>query len=307
MTLSVLEPGLCTLVVDLGRPNCRSLGMPVGGAADRFALAVGNALVGNPADAAALEITLAGPTLRAGCELGCVLYGAPFTLSSDRQDLKPGVTFTLGAGEEVRIGGTPSGARAYFCVRGGLQEKAILGSRSGLRPLTAGVELTCLPGTIGSRFVQPPSAWDEDRLVLRALPGSQADWFESVLLYEGRFIVEPASNRMGLRLAGNPLSRREQTAQQPAAELVSEPTCWGTVQVTNDGKCIVLGVDGQSIGGYPKVAQVITADIDKLGQLRPGDEISFARVTLERAETLYRAKQQELAEWTTRLRISLGT
>lgn len=307
MTLRVLESGLCTLVVDLGRPNCRSLGMPVGGAADRFALAVGNALVGNPADAAALEITLAGPTLRASCELGCVLYGAPFLLSSDRQELKPGVTFTLSAGEEVRIGGTPRGVRAYFCVRGGLQQKVILGSRSGLLPLAAGAELTCLAGTIGSRFVQPPSTWDGELFVLRALPGSQADWFESQPLYEGRFIVEPASNRMGLRLSGDRLSRRDQTATEPAVELVSEPTCWGTVQVTNDGKCIVLGVDGQSIGGYPKIAQVISADIDKLGQLRPGDEISFARVTLEQAETLYRAKQQELAEWTTRLRISLAT
>src|SRR5439155_4241204 len=95
MSLRVLDPGLYSLVVDFGRPSCRSLGVPVGGAADRTSLALGNALVGNPPDAAALEITLAGPTLRAACELACVLYGAPFAMTSDRQRLTAYTTFTL--------------------------------------------------------------------------------------------------------------------------------------------------------------------------------------------------------------------
>src|SRR5262249_48785677 len=95
MTLHVVEPGLYTMVVDRGRQGSRSLGVPVGGAADQAALAVGNALVGNPPDAAALEIGLAGPTLTAACELACVVHGAPFTLTSDRQPLTAGKTFTL--------------------------------------------------------------------------------------------------------------------------------------------------------------------------------------------------------------------
>src|SRR5262249_28363450 len=85
MTLRVLDPGLYTLVVDFGRPHCRSFGAPVGGAADRTSLALGNALVGNPPDAAALEITLAGPTLEAGCDLACVVYVAPFDLETIRK------------------------------------------------------------------------------------------------------------------------------------------------------------------------------------------------------------------------------
>src|SRR5438874_10635985 len=106
MSLRVLDAGLHTLVVDFGRPRWRSLGVPVGGAADRFALAVGNALVGNPPDAAALEISLAGPTVQADCPLACVVYGAPFPLASDRQTLVAGKTFTLQAGETLHVGGT---------------------------------------------------------------------------------------------------------------------------------------------------------------------------------------------------------
>src|SRR5207253_3927202 len=133
MTLTVLEPGLCTLVVDCGRPYTRSLGVPVGGAADRSALAIGNALVGNPASAAALEITLAGPTLEAQDELACVVYGAPFTLESGRQALQAGQTFTLQPGEVLRIGATAHGMRAYFCVRGGFHrsEERRVGKEGG--------------------------------------------------------------------------------------------------------------------------------------------------------------------------------
>src|SRR5438128_7443018 len=100
---------------------------------------------------------------------------------------------------------------------------------------------------------------------------------------------------MGLRLSGVPLA-------MPSRELVSEPVCPGAVQVTRDGQCIVLGVDGQTIGGYPKIAQVITADLDRLGRLRPGEAVCFRTVTLEEAEALYRQTQKELRQWVTRLR-----
>src|SRR5215213_8060444 len=131
MSLRVLSPGLHTLVVDGGRPRTRSLGVPVGGAADRFALALGNALVGNAPDDAALEVTLAGPTLVAEETLGCILFGAPFDLGERRA----GTAFTLPAGEVLRIGGTPTGARAYLCVAGGIDTPLVLHSRSGLRPV----------------------------------------------------------------------------------------------------------------------------------------------------------------------------
>ncbi len=294
MKLTVLEPGLHTLLVDFGRPRSRSLGVPVGGAADRFSLAIGNALVGNPPDAPALEISLAGPTLRADGDMACVVYGAPFELTSDRQHLTAGTTLTLHAGEVVHIGGTPKGMRGYFGVRGGFLSPKILGSASSLVPLRAGTQLECLPGTIDSHFIHHDFAWNREPRTLRVLVGPQADWFSEKEFYAQEFTVTPKSNRMGLRLRTKPLT-------WPARELLSEPVSPGTVQVTRDGQCIILGVDGQTIGGYPKIAQVISADLDKLGQLRPEDSIRFVRVNLVQAEEIYHEKQVELREWVTRL------
>jgi 5-oxoprolinase (ATP-hydrolysing) subunit C len=294
MTLRVLEPGLYTLLVDRGRPGTRSLGVPVGGAADRCALALGNALVGNLPDTAALEVTLAGPTLRANCDLGCVLYGAPFLMTSDRAGFTTGKTFTLHRDEELHIGGTQTGARAYFCVCGGFDAPMVLGSRSALDPLQAGADLTCRESIIAGRFLTHVFEWRRDAHTLRVLPGPQAEWFADCDFYKREFVVSPASNRMGLRLDSRALTA-------PQRELVSEPVCPGSVQVTNDGQCIVLGIEGQTIGGYPKIAQVISADLDKLGQLRAAARITFRRVSLDEAATLYREKQREMEEWLTRL------
>jgi biotin-dependent carboxylase-like uncharacterized protein len=297
MTLRVLEPGLYTLVVDFGRPSSRSLGVPVSGAADRYALALGNALVGNPPNTAALEMTLAGPTVQADCELACVVYGAPFELTCTARRLTVGKTFTLHAGEELRIGGTHEKMRAYLCVRGGFEAKVILGSRSALGPLAAGAELPCAGATMPARFIHPPQAWNHEPRILRTLDGPQAEWFAVEDFYRQEYAVTPDSNRMGLRLQGEPLG-------MPGRELVSEPVCPGAVQVTSNGQCIILGVDGQTIGGYPKIAQVISADLDKVGQLRPGDCIAFQLICLAEAELLYRRKQAEIHEWVTRLRVA---
>lgn len=294
MTITVLAAGLYSLVVDGGRPRSRSLGVPVGGAADRFAFAIGNALVGNEVDTPAIEVSFAGPTLVSDRSLAAVVFGAPFELVSSRQRLHAGTTFTLEAGEELRIGGTPVGARAYLCVRGGYDVLSVLGSRSGLRPLHRGETLRCHQGTIRGRGIDLPASEDGP---LRVLPGGQADWFPPDALDDVAFEVSPASNRMGLRLVGPALP-------VPAREMASEPVCPGTVQVTRDGQCIVLGVDGQTIGGYPKVAQVIATDLDRLGQLRPGARVRFAAVTLDEAEALWHQRAARLREWLARLRES---
>ena len=297
MSLRVLHPGWASRVVDAGRPATRALGVPVGGAADRFSLALGNALVGNAPDAAALEIALTGPRLRAEADLACVVFGAPFELGP-RADLQVGKTFTLAAGEELHVGGTATGLRAYLCVRGGLQTPVVLGSRSGLERLRADDLLPCSPGSIHGRFLRDAEAPCGEEHTLRVLPGPQASWFVEAEFYGPEFTVAPASNRMGLRLQGRPLT-------VPARELVSEPVAPGAVQVTRDGQCIILGVDGQTIGGYPKVAHVIRADLDRLGQLRPGNRVRFAAVGLQEAIALDRAAQARLRAWVGRLRLSL--
>ncbi|HEX4589069.1 MAG TPA: biotin-dependent carboxyltransferase family protein, partial [Gemmataceae bacterium] len=295
MSLRVLEPGLQTLVVDLGRPSYRSLGVPVGGAADRWSLNLGNALVGNPPDAAALEICLAGPTLQAGCDLGCVVFGAPFEAFRGKEPIAVGHTFTLHRGEIIRIAGASIGLRAYFCVHDGLREPIALGSRSSFDPVRRGQDLACEPSEVSRRFIDAGrSSFTGGELILRAMPGPQAGWFDLGEFFGPTFTVRADSDRMGTRLQGKPLTKKP-------GELVSEPVSPGAVQVVNDGQCIVLGVDGQTIGGYPKVAHVIAADLDRLGQLRPGQQVRFELVCIDVAENAYRARMSQLHEWMTRL------
>ncbi|MBY0232457.1 MAG: biotin-dependent carboxyltransferase family protein [Gemmataceae bacterium] len=287
-TLTVLSPGLCTLVVDSGRPRWRSLGVPVGGPADAFSFALGNLLVGNAEDAPALEIALAGPALVADAPLACAFVGAPFGLATDRRGLAANSSFTLEAGEALRIGGTPTGARAYLCVAGGIDAPLVMGSRSGLERLKAGDALAVREGRIGGRRIDPTPQVCR-RVGMRLLPAAQAASFPDRALERRSFRVSPACDRMGLRLLGDPLP--------VPAEMVSEPVCPGTVQVARDGQCIVLGVDGQTIGGYPKIAQVIRADLPALGQLRPGDEVLFRHVSLDEAEEAWHALLAALARW----------
>jgi 5-oxoprolinase (ATP-hydrolysing) subunit C len=300
MSFLVVDPGQASRLVDLGRPGSRALGVSVGGAADRAAFMLGNALVGNVPAAPALEVCLRGPVLRAEAQIGCVVFGAPFTVASSGHNFKLGTTFTLEAGEDLNIGSTGQGMRAYLCVRGGFHGSIILDSASALENPQAGDQLRADTGCIRRRSFSP-TVMEElatERLLVRAIPGLQADWFANTSFYDQQFAVTPTLDRMGIRLESSPLP-------YPERELVSEPVCPGAVQVTRDGQCIVLGVDCQTIGGYPKIAQVIQADLDKLAQLRPGDSLRFQKVSLEEAVALYRRRQGFLRLWGMRASVSL--
>jgi biotin-dependent carboxylase-like uncharacterized protein len=310
MSLLLRDPGLLSLLVDHGRPAARALGVPVGGAADRAALALANALVGNPPDALGLEFTLSGLTIEATTPTACAMFGAPFTVTAGRKPVAAGGTFTLEARDTLRIGGTPTGVRGYLCVAGGFAAPVVLGSRSSLDPLTAGTVLECRPSRCAVRglgFValaatsgnpsagEPGVSTPGSPITLRVLDGPQRDWFSDDRFIAQVYEVSTASNRMGLRLVGEPLVRRP-------GELVSEAVAPGAVQITNDGRPVVLGVDGQTIGGYPKIAHVIRADLDRLAQLRPGEKVRFARVTPEEAEVAARERAAALRVWLARLR-----
>ena len=293
----VVEPGLYSLLVDFGRTGSRSLGVPMGGAADRFALAIGNGLVGNPPDTVGMEVTLRGPTLVARCRTLAVVFGAPFEVMLDRVHLEVGTTFIAEAGQVLRIGGTAAGCRAYLCVAGGFESPLILGSRSAFEPIRTGDHLAFgeskrVRGGLSLDWrPETPSPW-----VLRTLPGPQVDWFTNDTFSQSIYTVASASNRMGVRLTGPRITR------QPG-ELVSEVVAPGAVQITNDGQPVVLGVDGQTIGGYPKIAHVIRADLDILGRLRPGDLVRFQPVSPAEAEQAAIAAGQELRNWLLRLQV----
>jgi allophanate hydrolase subunit 2 len=246
---------------------------------------LGNCLVGNAPDAVALEISLAGPTLVADEPLGVVVYGAPFDLGP----YAPGQTFTLPAGQPLRIGGTAQGMRAYVCIAGGFVASPVLGSCSSLEPLQAGMQWVCPGGQVPGRRIPLPTMPSR----LRILPGTHASLFEKNLLAKMEFRVGSAADRMGVRLEG--------PALPVPGELPSEPVGPGAIQVTRDGQCIILGVDGQTIGGYPQIAQVIAADWDSIGQLRPGQQIRLQAVSLEAAERAWETRTAELRQWRTRL------
>src|SRR5262245_835900 len=137
MSLRVRDAGLLSLLVDTGRPRTRHLGVPLGGAADRRALALGNALVGNRPEAVAVELTLSGPTIEAIHSTACVIFGASFLSTVNGQPNATGTTFTFKPGGVLRVGGAVSGARGYLCVAGGFDAPQVLDSRSALDPLRA--------------------------------------------------------------------------------------------------------------------------------------------------------------------------
>jgi allophanate hydrolase subunit 2 len=283
--LSVRNAGAWTTVQDLGRPGHRDRGVPACGAFDRASFRLANALLGNPDDAAALEFTLLGGAYEATSPLALAIAGAPFSATVERAGgldvgLRVPQSFAMGPGDRLVVGGSASGARAYLAVRGGWRTRGVLGSRSSEAPVRAGEVLPAEPGECRARRLAVEPAWSpsppERPIPLRLLDGPEA---ASAGWDGAEYEVGADSNRIGLRLEGPPWPG---TAGADADRL-SAPVVPGAVQVAG-GRPIVLGVAGGTMGGYPHVAQVIRADLDRLGQLRPGDRVVLRRVG--RAEAL---------------------
>jgi len=278
--LEVIAPGPLTTIQDLGRPGWAHLGISRSGAADRASLRLANRLAGNPQDAAALETSLAGPRLRAVDDAVAVLAGAPCPAQVDGRDVEMHTPIAIGAGQELSVGRARRGVRTYVAFAGGLGVAAVLGSRStdtlgGLGParLAAGDRLTVLdpigePPAIDVVPVAEPEAEIEVALLL----GPREDWFAPELvarLHDRRYTVGAASNRVGLRLEGEPL----QWAR--SGELRSEGIVPGAVQVPPSGQPIVLMADHPTTGGYPVLGVVTESDLDRVAQLRPGGRLRF--------------------------------
>ena len=285
--LEVVEPGLLTTIQDAGRPDWTHLGVPIGGACDPWSLAVANLLAGNEPGAAAIEMTLVGPTLAVHSPLTVGLAGADLggTVRETGRRLTPGRSYRLAAGTTIAFGGdagSRAGARAYLALPGGIHAPLVLDSAStalgagfgGIdgRALRAGDVLrTADPsGDVIDRreraeAVWPPSAADplDDAgsvpdAPVRLLPGP-AGGLEALVADEWR--IGPGSDRIGLRLDGPPVG----TSSPP--ELLSHGVVRGAIQVPPGGAPIVLLADHQTTGGYPIAAVAISADHPRLGQL----------------------------------------
>ena len=304
--IHVIKPGLQTTVQDLGRWGHQAFGVPVAGPMDTFSHRLANALVGNPSDAAALEITLIGPELEFEADAGIAICGADFDVTANGQPVALCTTTHVPRGARVVFGRRRIGARAYLAVRGGLQTAPVLGSRAthlvsgmgghGGRALIAGDRVPYIPSG-GDGVVRRASGGTlptGGRARLRVLPGPQADWFDPsamAVLTGVSFRVSPRSNRMGYRLEGPPLARQKE------GEPISEPLAFGALQVPAAGEPILLMADRQTAGGYPKIASVIAADLPLAGQLAPGDFIEFASCSRQEAAAALIARERPLLRW----------
>lgn len=306
--LTVLRPGLLTTVQDLGRWGHQALGVPVSGAMDTHSLRVANALVGNPVAAAALEITLLGPVLRAETALVLAVAGAAFDVRLNDQRVPHGRAFEVPAGGVVTFASRDprTGARAYVAVAGGVETPLLLGSRAthlvsrmgGLdgRALAAGDVIPVGPVRPGRSWGRRPDVAAEPPVdagpcAVRVLLGPQDDWFTAAALdafLTAPFTVSSRSDRMGFRLEGPTLQTRGR------GELVSEPVAFGAVQVPASGDPILLMADRQTAGGYPKIATVISADLPVTGQRSPGDQIRFVACTRAEARAALIARERGL-------------
>lgn len=311
--IEVLSPGALTTVQDLGRPGWARLGISAGGAADPVALRLGNRLVGNRDGAAALEMTLRGPELRARIATTAALVG-PVTATLDGHPVPDGETLRIAPGQILRCGSLDGGARAYLCFRGGLfvpqvcrsAATDVRGRFGGLagRGLKRGDVLALGPDReLGPDADDPQpvcrlTAEGREllgrRRSLRAVFGAQADWFsEPVRTQLARLplTVTAQADRTGIRLhAAEPLYPRD-----PTRQLQTEGLSAGAVQVPPDGQPIVVGIEHQTTGGYPKLLQIVSADLPQLGRLRPGDTIELVPISHDEARDLLQTEARLLA------------
>ncbi|MFL6160934.1 MAG: biotin-dependent carboxyltransferase family protein [Jatrophihabitantaceae bacterium] len=272
--IEVISTGPLATVQDLGRPGYQHLGVGRSGAADQRAHRLANRLVGNTESAATIEFTLGGLAIRLLDPATIALTGARCAGAAGW-----GVALTLPAGNRLVLGAAGSGLRSYLAVRGGIGIDTVLGSRatdllSGLGPpvLTTGTRLP-----VGAEVAGEPSgelAAEPEPVSSRipVLPGPRIDWFsDPAELFDRTWTVQPDSNRVGIRLAGRPLRRSR------PGELPPEPLLPGAIQVPPSGQPIILFRDAPVTGGYPVIGVLPSAELDRVGQLRPGDELRFVR------------------------------
>jgi len=308
-SLRVLEPGLFTLVQDAGRPSLSAVGVPVAGPADPVAMTLANRLVGNPDGAAALEVTARGPSLEVLGQLHLAVVGAgaaAVELRVDGRTAPADAVVPVTSGQVVSVGALRSGLRAYLAVAGGLETPTVAGSRSsdvlsGLGPgaLREGDRLGIgAPGRPHGHLVptdEPPVGSTPIRVLAGPTPFDPAgDEFRKLLATAWQ--AGPDVNRIGVRLHAEGVR-----LSSPPRGIPSTGMRNGAIQVPPDGRPIVLLPDHATVGGYPVVATVITADLGRLGQVRGGDAVRFEEVTLDEARThlvtLTRTMAQRVTGW----------
>lgn len=312
MTCKTLKPGLSTSVQDLGRPGYFHLGIPIGGAMDRYALRVANMLVGNREDAAGLEAVFMGPELEFTAPATVAVTGADMPILLDGEGVEGWSSFTVRAGQVLSFGFLKAGARAYIAVSGGIDTAPDLGSRStypigalgGIegRPVVAGDLVPIGAGTgagAGRRVPEALRRMPGQPAALRVLPGLYWDRLTDAAkagFFEDDWTVAPEADRMGYRFRGGralEFVAREQPfgAGADPSNIVDGCYSYGSIQVPGGTEPIVLHRDAVSGGGYFTLGAVISADMDLIGQLQPNTGVRFVRVDMEEALAARKERQ----------------
>lgn len=303
----VVKSGWLTTVQDLGRYGHQHDGLSVSGVMDSFSTIVANRLVGNPDQAAVLELTLKGPELQFEQDAVIAIAGADLSPTLDGRSIPMWERMLMPLGSRLRFGIPRAGARAYLAIAGGIDVPLELGSRSThCASETGGLHGRALkPGdilTVGNpnprgiqhirtRLPDPFRPRYERSVALRIIPGPQEDVFlkKSITTLTGStYTVSPHSNRMGYRLTGPTIHRNG------SAQFISDGTATGALQIPPDGQPILLMADRQTTGGYPKIAVVISLDLPLAAQLAPGDRLRFVLCTAAQAQRLLRMQRAQL-------------
>jgi biotin-dependent carboxylase-like uncharacterized protein len=312
--LKVVRPGLFDTLQDQGRRGFMALGMPTAGAMDRIALALANALCGNPPGMAGLEVGVMGPDLLVEADsVRIALVGplsaslvetpdaAPKPIDSDR-------THLLKRGQLLRVGMVEGSSTAYLAVAGGFALPPFMGSlstyaRAGVggfhgRKLAAGDALPLARGEAApGNERRIGTAFDYGRGPVRIVWGPQDDYFTRrgrETFTGSEYRVSKEADRMGIRFEG-PVIEHATPVDKGGADIISDGIAPGAIQVPGAGLPIVLLADRQTVGGYPKIATVASVDLPRLGRLLPGQTVRFAAVTVEEAEALRRDQEARLA------------
>lgn len=301
----MIQPGLLTTVQDLGRIRYQKYGVPTSGAMDQTALRAANLLLDNEEGLAGLEATAEGPTLRALLDLVVGIVGADMQPLVDGKPVECGTAIGIRNGQILEFQRARRGLRGYLAIAGGIDVPVMLGSRSTCLPAAfGGIQGRALRQgdrlPIGPVGRQPmvlsgrrlSSGWVEpisEVLAVRVVLGPQEDRFtpEGIRTFlSGSYRLTPQMDRMGARLQGPPITHRS------GADIISDSTPLGAVQVPSDGQPMILLADRQTTGGYAKIAVVVQEDIFRLGQATPGQVIRFCRISMPEACAALRAYER---------------
>ena len=305
--LKVLEPGAYTTIQDSGRFGYQEFGVPPSGAIDKFAYHVSNLLLSNSLKDAVLELTIFGPKFEVLNDTLLSITGGNIPLYLNNKRIEHWSSFNVKRGDIIKFGQVESGCRAYLSMLGGIEVPVVMGSRSTYagakiggyngRPLKKG---DILYGK-GHVTYKKPAALDKKfipnypkNVEIRAILGPQDDFFDDSAIdvfFNSEYTVTSKADRMGYRLKGANLKHRDGVPKS----IISEPSLPGGIQVPADGQPLILLVE-QTVGGYTKIATIISTDIDLIGQSKPGDILRFVKVDLESAHKAFFERKRLLNE-----------